>query len=221
MHEPLLAIAEGGVYGMGACPERALTRSTKNVALSVMSFDRFVARAGGGGELVREADVPIEGKAWLTGKACLPWVRVTRNPKNFKACMARATSLGPMTSSAAIYRLIGPVLAEEDVEVFLAVLLDNQMRLRGISEISRGGRASTNPSIPDTLRVALVEGASAVIVAHNHPSGEIAPSEQDKSFTTALARAFAAVHVELLDHVIVGHSAYWAFADHGLLPVKG
>jgi hypothetical protein len=219
LHEPLLAIAEGGVFGMGACPERALTKSTRNVALSVVQFDRFVARAGGGGELVREADVPIDGKAWVSGKVCLPWVRVTRDPKNFRACAARARELGRMESSSAIFKLLQPTLVKEDQEVFLAVLLDNQMRLRAISEIARGGRASVNPSIPDVLRVALVEGSTAVVVAHNHPSGEVEPSPQDRSFTVALAQAFQSVGVPLLDHVVVGPSKYWSFSDHGLLPM--
>ncbi len=224
LHEPLLAIAEGGVYGLGACSAKgAMTKSTSNVALSAMQFDRFVPRPGGGGDLVREAEVPIDvtsAKAWMTGKVCLPWVRVTRDPKNFKACAARAKALGPMTSSAGVFRLLGPVLEKEDVEVFLAVLLDSQLRLRAISEIARGGRSKTSVSVPDTLRVALVEGASAVIVAHNHPSGQEQPSDEDKQFTKVLAWAFHTVGVELVDHMVIGHSSYWSFADHGLLPIR-
>ncbi len=60
-------------------------------------------------------------------------------------------------------------------------------------------------------------GAAAVILAHNHPSGELTPSGSDRSVTKKLQTALTAIDVEILDHIIIGHDQHFSFSDHHLL----
>ena len=67
------------------------------------------------------------------------------------------------------------------------------------------------------LKNALEFGATAIILAHNHPSGALHPSVADKQITQKLKKASASIDIRLLDHIIVTHTSYFSFADEGLL----
>jgi len=97
------------------------------------------------------------------------------------------------------------------------VLLDTQLQVRGVGEISRGARDSVQTPIPDILRLPIVEGAKAMIVMHNHPSGKVNPSKADKALTKTLKQACDTVNIDLFDHLVVGPNEYFSFANEGLL----
>ena len=92
-----------------------------------------------------------------------------------------------------------------------------QLNVRGAAEVSRGERDSTVVPIPDILRVALVDGATAIVFCHNHPTGSSTPSDDDKTSTVALDEACQTVGLMLMDHVVFGRDEYYSFADSGLL----
>lgn len=216
--EPVLAIAESGaVYGCGACPEEALS-GDRTTPPAIIQIERAIAAADGATQLVHEATVPIDvAKDWIDGKVCLPWVRVERDPRHFRECMAASAALGPVKNAKDVFRMLKTFFAKQDQEVFVVVMCDVQLQVRAMSEIVRGARDHAEVPIPDVLRLPLIQGAQFVFVAHNHPSGKVEPSEGDKKFTKELERAFAQVGIRLVDHVVVGHSKYFSFADHGLI----
>lgn len=89
-------------------------------------------------------------------------------------------------------------------EVFAAVMLDTRHRMIEYVELFFGTIDGAEVHPREVVRVALRLNAAAVLVAHNHPSGEVEPSAADRSVTTRLKQALALVDVRLLDHVIVG-----------------
>ncbi len=85
--------------------------------------------------------------------------------------------------------------------------VDGKNRLIGVVEVSRGGAHGTALSPGDVLRPALVMGASAILLSHNHPSGDPTPSHEDRQMTRALRQACEIVGVYLLDHLTWTHDA--------------
>jgi len=215
--EPLFAVAEPDGNRVaccgGACGESAATPNA-------IVFDHYAATEGG--YAVRdshETALPAHLRNSYVKRApsCLPWVRVTRSPEKFRGCLAAARALGPIKNSKAVADLVGEYLMQQDQEIFLVVLLDTQLHVRGISEVARGSRDRVEVPVPDVLRVALVDGAKAAVVVHNHPSAVNRPSETDIELTKTLHRAFKEVQLDLMDHVIIAGDKRYSFLDHGRL----
>ncbi len=110
----------------------------------------------------------------------------------------------------------GGGLGKARTEVFAAILLDGRMRKLREVELCRGGRNAVSVLPRDVLEPALREGASAVILVHNHPSGDPAPSEQDVALTQRMAAAAELLGLAVTDHVIVGDGRYASMAELGL-----
>lgn len=144
----------------------------------------------------------------------IPWVRVTRDPDKFREALRAARERGPVNTPRAVYDLLKDHLASEDQETFLVVLLDKQLLLRGVSEVARGARSQVQVPLEDIFRVCLEAGASAYIVAHNHPSGKAQPSDADRELTKKLraSSAKAIPGIPYYDHIIVGVDEYYSFA---------
>ena len=86
------------------------------------------------------------------------------------------------------------------------------------TEVLFEGSLSTSAVYPREVVERVIElGAGAVILGHNHPSGEITPSSSDRAVTKKLQTALTAIDVEVLDHLIIGGSEYFSFTDHQLL----
>lgn len=108
-------------------------------------------------------------------------------------------------------------LRDKPYEVFSCLFLDNRHRLIAFDELFRGtiDGASVHPR--EVIRQALSRNAAAVIIAHNHPSGVMEPSQADEAVTRRLKQALGLVDVRLLDHIIVGDGQCYSFAEQGLL----
>lgn len=102
-------------------------------------------------------------------------------------------------------------------ERFLALWVDSQHRLIGVSELFRGTVSQTSVYPREVVRAALAHHASAVIFAHNHPSGQAEPSRADEHLTENLKKALVLVDVRVLDHFIVGETTVVSFSERGLL----
>lgn len=111
-----------------------------------------------------------------------------------------------------INTLIGP----EVHEVVIALHLDTQNKIIGYHEVSRGGVAGSAVTPADVYRPVLLSGASKIILAHNHPSGNPTPSTEDIAITKRIKEAGDILSVRLLDHIIVG-AGYYSFLDSGIL----
>ena len=102
-------------------------------------------------------------------------------------------------------------------ERFLCVLLDIKNRILREVEISTGGLNASMIQPREILRAAVAESAGAIILVHNHPSGNPQPSADDVNVTLQLKTACDAVGIRLLDHIIIGEEGYVSLADEGKL----
>jgi DNA repair protein RadC len=102
-------------------------------------------------------------------------------------------------------------------EVFAAAMLDTRHRLIDYVELFFGTIDGAEVHPREVAKVALRLNAAAVIVAHNHPSGEVTPSAADRAVTARLKQALALIEVRLLDHVVVGGRETCSMAQRGLL----
>ena len=121
----------------------------------------------------------------------------------------------PRTAAATL----GPLLAKEAVEVFAVACLSTKHRLLAWHVLSRGTRSSTSISIPEGFVPAcLTPGTTALLVVHNHPSGDPTPSPDDARLTIRLAQAADVLDIALLDHLIVGDAGrYFSFREAGTI----
>jgi len=121
----------------------------------------------------------------------------------------------PRTAAATL----GPLLANEPVEVFAVACLSTKHRLLAWHILSRGTRSSTSISIPEVFVPAcLTPGTTALLVVHNHPSGDPTPSPDDARLTIRLAKAADVLDIALLDHLIVcDEGRYFSFREAGSL----
>ena len=108
-------------------------------------------------------------------------------------------------------------LAEREHEVFAVLFLDTRHRLLRMEELFRGTLTQTSVYPREVVKRALALNASAVLLAHNHPSGVAEPSRADEYLTQSLKGALALVDVRVLDHLVVGREGVVSFAERGLL----
>jgi DNA repair protein RadC len=98
-------------------------------------------------------------------------------------------------------------------EVFAVVFMDAQYRLLSFQEMFKGTLNQTSVYPREVVKLALDQGAAAVILAHNHPSGDVRPSAADSTLTRTLQTALSMVDVKVLDHIIVGPGIHWSMAE--------
>ena len=108
-------------------------------------------------------------------------------------------------------------LRYEMQEHFLALLLNSKGHVMAVKEISRGCLNATVAHPREVFAPAIVYHAAAILVAHNHPSGDPTPSREDAQLTRKLEATGKVMDVPLLDHVIIGDGIYYSFKEHGLL----
>jgi len=108
-------------------------------------------------------------------------------------------------------------LRDRPHEVFCCLYLDKRHRLIHFEELFRGTIDGAGVHPREVLRQTLLHNAAAVILAHNHPSGVLEPSQADEFITRRLRDALALVDVRVLDHIIVGDGHCFSFSEHGLL----
>ena len=122
-----------------------------------------------------------------------------------------------LTSPGAVRDLLRQKLAGLPHEVFVCIHLDAQHRVITFEELFRGTLTQTSVYPREVVKAALRANAAAVIFAHNHPSGNLQPSQADELLTRNLKEALAMVDVKVLDHFIVAGTGALSFAERGLL----
>ena len=132
-------------------------------------------------------------------------------------CMSMLPSPLSLSSSGAAFSILKPVLIGLTYEEFWVLYLDNSNVLIERSLLGKGGFTATVVDIRLVLQQAIRWGATAMIVAHNHPTGNLKPSHSDKALTQKLKEAAKVLDIKLLDHIIVGKNEYFSFADQNLL----
>jgi DNA repair protein RadC len=123
----------------------------------------------------------------------------------------------PMISSPAdVERLLRGRIANLDRENFVVVLLNTKNEVIETSTVSIGTLGASLVHPREVFKPAVRASAASVILAHNHPSGKVEPSQEDREVTRRLGEAADILGIEVLDHVIVG-DGYFSMKEHGML----
>lgn len=191
------------------------------------------ARAGSGANALGLAQALLKRFGSLTGidEASIPDLCTVRGIGATKAIELKAAlEIGkrilrePMNrgrrlaGSKAMFEALRSRLGTEKREVFLLVALSTKLEVIREIEVSVGTLNESLVHPREVFREAIREAAHAVVLAHNHPSGDCLPSEADIYITGRLVRAGEVLGIKVLDHIIVGRDKYFSFADEGVMP---
>lgn len=128
-----------------------------------------------------------------------------------------ATEAPVLTSYDAIIEYCRAASGYKDREEFRVIFLNAKNRIIGEEVQQRGSVNAVAIHPGEVMRSAVLKGVTALILVHNHPSGDVTPSRADIEVTRKIAEALAAVEIRLIDHFIVSKSLVFSFNDHGLL----
>jgi DNA repair protein RadC len=120
-------------------------------------------------------------------------------------------------SSSAVYNYLHPRMQFLDTEEFWILLMNNSFKLLKAERIGQGGLTDTAADIRIMMREAVLNNATVMAVAHNHPSGTLRPSSQDDRLTDRIKKACEIMRVHFLDHVIVTDGGYYSYRDEDRL----
>ena len=126
-----------------------------------------------------------------------------------------ALELKKITSSKTIYELMQPIIGELPHEEFWVLYLNNSNKVLSKSQQGKGGITGTTVDVRLVFKTAFELGATAMILCHNHPSGNLKPSEADTKLTQKLKLAGQNLDILVLDHIIVTENGYYSFVDDG------
>ena len=124
----------------------------------------------------------------------------------------------PIRRSRDVFEACHAALRDLDREVFQVVLLNGRHRVIRPVTVSEGTLTACLVHPRQVFAPALREAAAAVLLVHNHPSGDPAPSPEDLELNRRLVRAGEVLGIRVLDHLVIGHGRYVSFADQGLMP---
>lgn len=145
------------------------------------------------------------------------------NRRRVLACAELARRYQPMSKPPRAVTTAGDAVAHlGDIrglehEAVALLMLDSQLHVIGVEIIARGGLATAAVSPVDIFRPAVRAGASALVIAHNHPAGSVVPSQKDLEFTRAMMAAGAALDIDVLDHIIVAARGFQSLRKLQLL----
>ncbi len=128
-----------------------------------------------------------------------------------------AVQLKKISSSLSVFELMQPVIGELPHEEFWILYLNNSNKVIQKNQLSKGGITGTLVDVRLVMKMAIEVGAVGLILAHNHPSGSLKPSEADKQITQKLKSAADSLDIKVIDHLIITEKAYFSFADESLI----
>ena len=130
--------------------------------------------------------------------------------------LSEALEQKTIRSSQEAFNLLAPNMTDKSVEEFWVIIMKKNT-VTGIEQVHQGGLDSSLVDIRLLLKLLLEKEATAFIVAHNHPSGNLQASEADRNLTRKIKAAVAYLNLQLLDHLIIAGNSYYSFADHNAL----
>lgn len=116
-----------------------------------------------------------------------------------------------------VYEYMRPLMQDLNHEEGWVLLMDNSLHLKRPVKISRGGFTETAIDVRMAMKEALLAGATAFTLCHNHPSGNLVPSYDDDHLTTKIKEAGKLLRIQFLDHVIITANGYYSYREEGRL----
>jgi len=132
-----------------------------------------------------------------------------------RRCALSVHEKTPVKTAYQAYEYAKQVIGDRGQECFLVMYLDTKNRVLKHEVTSIGTLNSTQTHARDVFRTAVKENTNAIIIAHNHPSGDPAPSREDREITKELHKAGELLEIQVLDHVIIGRDRYHSFKEEG------
>jgi DNA repair protein RadC len=130
----------------------------------------------------------------------------------------KASDLPKVVTSGDAYTCLKDVFPSLDYrEYFYILCLNRNNKVLGYCQISAGGLNGTIADVRIIMQTALKSNACSIILSHNHPSGNLVPSEADKDLTKKIREAGKFLDIPALDHLIITSESYFSFADEGLM----
>jgi DNA repair protein RadC len=173
--------------------------------------------AAAGGSVRALARQPVGALARVRGVGGAKAARVAAALELARRAATDADVGERIRSPADVHRRCGPALRDLTVEEFRLLALDTQHGVVRELLITRGLLDSSLVHPREVFRAAIAEAAAGIVVVHNHPSGDPAPSADDRAVTRQLVEAGRLLDIPVYDHVIVGGDRYFSFAEAGLL----
>jgi DNA repair protein RadC len=164
-----------------------------------------------------QTEVAVGTTPWRVGRDHGSMATCARCASCERCGTAAPTDRAEITSPDAAALVLGPMLATADREWCVVALLDTKHRLLDTRVVSVGSLDHTFMAPREVFRDALLANAAAIVLAHNHPSGDPEPSRDDEAVTRRLVRAGELVGVEVLDHLVVGGRGWVSLARRGLV----
>lgn len=130
---------------------------------------------------------------------------------------ADSAELSKITCSRDAFNILFPVFSDLNHEEFWILILNRANCVTGRQLISKGGMAGTVADPKIIFKQALEYNAAAIVMAHNHPSGNLKPSQQDINLTKKMVSAGLMLDLPVLDHLIMANNKYYSFGDEGLI----
>ncbi len=170
------------------------------------------------GELRRLARMPARSLEEVEGVGSAVAARIAAALElGRRAAVEQVPEGDRVRGPADVHARMGPLLRDLSQEEFHALLLNAQHRVLRTVLVTRGILDASLIHPREVFRAAVTEGAAAVILVHNHPSGDPTPSSEDRAVTRQLARAGRTLGIPVLDHVVVGDGRFCALSDEGPL----
>jgi len=120
-------------------------------------------------------------------------------------------------SSKDAFEILQPIMGELEHEEFWILYLNNSNKVLHRAQLSKGGITGTLVDVRIVMKQSLELGAVAILLAHNHPSGTLKPSQADKNITQKIKTASESLDIKVLDHLIITQKDYFSFADNQIL----
>ncbi|PVX46517.1 DNA repair protein RadC [Flavobacterium sp. 103] len=127
-----------------------------------------------------------------------------------------AAELTKITSSKAVFEIMQPIIGELPHEEFWVLFLNNSNKVLFKTQLSKGGMTGTMVDIRIVFKIAFEQNATAIILAHNHPSGKLQASDADIQITKKIKTAGQQLDIPVLDHIIITENGYFSFVDEGI-----
>lgn len=125
-----------------------------------------------------------------------------------------------ITGTESAYEILKDWFLDKDREEFIILMLNAKNRVIGINTVSIGSLTASLVHPREVLKPLILHNAAAVIFAHNHPSGDPIPSQEDRNMTERLVLCANLFGIRAVDHIVIGHDCYYSFADHDEMTTK-
>jgi DNA repair protein RadC len=206
-----------GAQALSTAELLAILIGTGNAQRTALQLGHMVL-ADAGGSLRRIARQPVASLTSVAGIGLARAVVIHASLEIGRRMAAEERVEGtPIRSPRDVVATYAPRMEDLPVEEFHVAVLDAQHRLERDITVTRGILNSSLVHPREVFREAIAERAAAIILVHNHPSGDPAPSADDRAVTEQLVAAGRLLDIPVHDHVIIGRGRYTSFAEAGLL----